>query len=48
MVLRSDGIAMAYALAYDYSEKAIAAIRDFPQSEAKDILVQIAQWTVQQ
>ncbi|OAQ77308.1 hexaprenyl pyrophosphate synthase [Purpureocillium lilacinum] len=48
MVLRSDGIAMAYALAYDYSQKAIAAIRDFPQSEAKDILVQIAQWTVQQ
>ncbi|GJN75433.1 coq1 putative hexaprenyl diphosphate synthase [Purpureocillium lilacinum] len=47
MVLRSDGIAMAYALAYDYSQKAIAAIRDFPQSEAKDILVQIAQWTVQ-
>ncbi|KAJ6438400.1 hexaprenyl pyrophosphate synthase [Purpureocillium lavendulum] len=48
LVLRSDGIAMAYALAIDYSRKAVAAIQDFPESEAKEVLVQIAQWTVRQ
>lgn len=46
LVLQSDGIEQTRALAQDYSEKAIAAIADFPESEAKDGLVEMAQKTI--
>lgn len=46
MVLRSDGIEQTRALAKEYSEKAIAAIRDFPDSEAKDGLIEMAAKTL--
>jgi len=42
LVLQSDGIEQTRALAQDYSENAIAAIRDFPDSEAKDGLIEMA------
>lgn len=42
MVLQSDGIEQTRALAEDYSERAIAAIADFPDSEAKDGLIEMA------
>ncbi|UNI17572.1 coq1 putative hexaprenyl diphosphate synthase [Purpureocillium takamizusanense] len=47
LVLRSDGIEQTRALAHDYSERAIAAIAAFPDSEAKDGLVEMAQKTIQ-
>jgi hexaprenyl-diphosphate synthase len=47
LVLRSDGIEQTRALAQDYSEKAIAAISAFPDSEAKDGLVEMAVKTLQ-
>ncbi|KAL7924739.1 isoprenoid synthase domain-containing protein [Trichoderma austrokoningii] len=47
LVLQSDGIEQTRALAYDYSEKAIAAIADFPDSEAKDGLIEMAHKTIQ-
>ncbi|KAG5973402.1 hypothetical protein E4U58_005227 [Claviceps cyperi] len=46
LVLQSDGIEQTRALAQDYSEKAIAAIADFPESEAKDGLIEMAQKTI--
>ncbi|KAG5916986.1 hypothetical protein E4U42_007426 [Claviceps africana] len=46
LVLQSDGIEQTRALAQDYSEKAIAAIAGFPESEAKDGLVEMAQRTI--
>ncbi|KAG5971652.1 hypothetical protein E4U55_001143 [Claviceps digitariae] len=46
LVLQSDGIEQTRALAQDYSEKAIAAIADFPDSEAKDGLIEMAQKTI--
>ena len=42
MVLQSDGIEQTRALAEEYSEKAIEAISGFPDSEAKDGLVDMA------
>ncbi|KAK1579410.1 polyprenyl synthetase [Colletotrichum navitas] len=42
LVLQSDGIEQTRALAEDYSERAIAAISGFPDSEAKDGLVEMA------
>lgn len=42
LVLRSDGIEQTRALAEDYAERAIAAIAPFPDSEAKDGLVEMA------
>jgi len=42
LVLRSDGIEQTRALAEDYAEQAIAAIAPFPDSEAKDGLVEMA------
>ncbi|GKT90301.1 decaprenyl-diphosphate synthase subunit 1 [Colletotrichum tofieldiae] len=42
LVLQSDGIEQTRALAQDYSERAIAAISEFPDSEAKDGLVEMA------
>ncbi|POR31599.1 Putative hexaprenyl pyrophosphate synthase, mitochondrial [Tolypocladium paradoxum] len=46
LVLQSDGIEQTRALAHDYSDKAIAAIADFPDSEAKDGLIEMAQKTI--
>lgn len=46
LVLQSDGIEQTQALARDYSDKAIAAIADFPDSEAKDGLVEMALKTI--
>ncbi|KAF7562074.1 hypothetical protein G7046_g2063 [Stylonectria norvegica] len=46
LVLKSDGIEQTRALAQDYSEKAIAAIADFPDSEAKDGLIEMAEKTL--
>lgn len=41
LVSRSDGVAQTKALAQDYADKAKDAIRDFPDSEAKDGLVEM-------
>lgn len=46
LVLQSDGIEQTRALAQDYSDKAIAALNDFPSSEAKDGLIEMAQKTI--
>jgi hexaprenyl-diphosphate synthase len=46
LVLQSNGIEQTRALAQDYSEKAMAAIADFPDSEAKDGLMEMAQKTI--
>lgn len=46
LVLQSDGIEQTRALAQDYSEKAMAAIADFPDSEAKDGLLDMAEKTI--
>ncbi|GJN71398.1 decaprenyl-diphosphate synthase subunit 1 [Purpureocillium lilacinum] len=46
LVLQSDGIEQTRALAHDYSDRAIAAIADFPDSEAKDGLIEMAQKTI--
>jgi Geranylgeranyl pyrophosphate synthase len=40
--MKSDGIEQTRALAQDYAEKAIDAIKDFPASEAKDGLIEMA------
>ncbi|KAK4124449.1 terpenoid synthase [Parathielavia appendiculata] len=42
LVMQSDGIEQTRALAEEYAEKAIAAISPFPDSEAKDGLVEMA------
>ncbi|KAL2134346.1 hypothetical protein VTI74DRAFT_401 [Chaetomium olivicolor] len=42
LVMQSDGIQQTRALAEDYAEKAIAAISAFPNSEAKDGLIEMA------
>ncbi|PTD08736.1 putative hexaprenyl pyrophosphate synthase, mitochondrial [Fusarium culmorum] len=42
LVLQSDGIEQTRALAQDYVDKAIASIADFPESEAKDGLIEMA------
>ncbi|KAF4974454.1 hypothetical protein FZEAL_8625 [Fusarium zealandicum] len=42
LVLQSDGIEQTRALAQDYVDKAIAAIAHFPESEAKDGLIEMA------
>ncbi len=42
LVLQSDGLEQTRALAQDYADKAIAAINDFPPSEAKDGLIEMA------
>jgi hexaprenyl-diphosphate synthase len=42
LVTQSDGIEQTRALAEDYAEKAIEAISWFPESEAKDGLVEMA------
>ena len=40
--MQSDGIEQTRALARDYAEKAIDAISPFPDSEAKDGLIEMA------
>ncbi|KUI61549.1 putative hexaprenyl pyrophosphate synthase, mitochondrial [Cytospora mali] len=47
LVLETDGIEQTRALAEDYAEKAIQAISAFPESEAKDGLVEMAVKTIQ-
>ncbi|PFH63262.1 hypothetical protein XA68_15896 [Ophiocordyceps unilateralis] len=47
LVIESDGIEQTRALAHDYSVKAMAAIADFPDSEAKDGLVKMAKKTIE-
>lgn len=42
LVLQSDGIEQTRALAKEYSDKAIAALDSFPDSEAKDGLIDMA------
>ncbi|KAK0712983.1 isoprenoid synthase domain-containing protein [Lasiosphaeria miniovina] len=42
LVMQSDGIKQTRALAEDYAEQAIAAIRPFPDSEAKNGLIEMA------
>ncbi|KAK3376775.1 isoprenoid synthase domain-containing protein [Lasiosphaeria ovina] len=42
LVMQSDGIEQTRALAEDYAEQAIAAIRPFPDSEAKNGLIEMA------
>ncbi|KAK4032978.1 isoprenoid synthase domain-containing protein [Parachaetomium inaequale] len=47
LVMQSDGIQQTRALAEDYAEKAIASLSLFPDSEAKDGLVEMAVKTLQ-
>ncbi|VZH88726.1 unnamed protein product [Fusarium fujikuroi] len=42
LVLQSDGIEQTRALAQEYVDKAIASIAEFPESEAKDGLIEMA------
>jgi hexaprenyl-diphosphate synthase len=42
LVLQSNGLDQTRALAQNYADKAIAAISDFPPSEAKDGLIEMA------
>ncbi|CAN8105461.1 unnamed protein product [Discula destructiva] len=46
LVLETEGIEETRALAEDYAEKAIAALKDFPASEAKDGLIEMAVKTI--
>lgn len=46
MVLASDGLEQTRALAEEYANRAIAAISAFPDSEAKDGLVEMATKTL--
>ena len=41
-MLQSDGIEQTRALAEDYCQQAIAALDTFPESDAKDGLVEMA------
>jgi hexaprenyl-diphosphate synthase len=47
LVLSSGGIEETRALAEDYSEQAIAAVSVFPDSEAKDGLIEMVHKTLQ-
>ncbi|ROV94781.1 hypothetical protein VMCG_08884 [Cytospora schulzeri] len=47
LVLETDGIEQTRALAEEYIEKAILSLSDFPDSEAKDGLVEMAMKTIQ-
>ncbi|EAQ83196.1 conserved hypothetical protein [Chaetomium globosum CBS 148.51] len=47
LVMQSDGIQQTRTLAEDYAEKAIASLSLFPDSEAKDGLVEMAVKTLQ-
>jgi len=45
--MQSDGIQQTRALAEEYAERAIAAISIFPDSEAKDGLIEMAVKTLE-
>lgn len=45
-MLSSDGLEQTRALAHDYAERAMSAIAGFPDSEAKDGLMEMAQKTI--
>ncbi|KAL1884142.1 hypothetical protein VTK73DRAFT_6811 [Phialemonium thermophilum] len=47
LVMQSDGIEQTRALAQDYAQKAIDAITPFPDSDAKDGLIEMAVKTLQ-
>lgn len=47
LVMQSDGIEQTRALAEDYAGKAIASLNSFPDSEAKDGLIEMAVKTLQ-
>ena len=47
LVMQSDGIEQTRALAEEYAEKAIASLNSFPDSEAKDGLIEMAVKTLQ-
>lgn len=46
IVLQSDGIEQTRALAEDYCRQAVAALDTFPESDAKDGLVEMAMKTL--
>lgn len=46
MVYRSDGVEQTRALAQEYADKAMAAIGDFPDSEAKAGLLEMCEKTM--
>lgn len=46
LVLRSDGLEQTRALAQEYADKAVDAIRTFPECEAKDGLVEMCEKTM--
>ncbi|KAI8959159.1 terpenoid synthase [Daldinia sp. FL1419] len=46
LVYQSDGIEQTRVLAEDYSQQAITALKDFPDSEAKDGLIEMAMNTL--
>lgn len=46
MVAESDGIEQTRALAEEYIEKAIESIQAFPESDAKDGLIEMAMKTI--
>lgn len=43
---RSDGLEQTRALAQDYADKAANAVRGFPDSEAKDGLIEMCAKTM--
>lgn len=45
--MQSDGIEQTRALARDYAEQAMQAIGNFPDSEAKDGLMEMAMKTLE-
>jgi hexaprenyl-diphosphate synthase len=45
--MQSDGIQQTRALAEEYAEKAVTAISSFPDSEAKNGLIEMAVKTLQ-
>jgi hexaprenyl-diphosphate synthase len=45
-VIASDGIEQTRALAQEYADKAVEAISIFPDSEAKDGLIEISHKTM--
>lgn len=47
LVSRSDGLEQTRALAQDYADKAVHAISAFPDSEAKDGLMEMCVKTMQ-
>lgn len=46
IVIQSDGLEQTRALAQEYADKAIASISNFPDSEAKDGLIEMCTKTM--